>query len=258
MLWDLELIWELTSKPTGSSTPLSNGIFTGDSPWREFACLINPTLWLLGGLAVGLKRRPPKLLPLVLTFLVALFSIVLGYTAQYYDLSGLQHCTGHDPMGVLDSFYFATTTFTTVGYGDITPTTQTCRFLATTEAWSSVLYLGAFLSVAVSVIVASVNGDIKSAPNTSKGRPSSRGQFEPLTKSDRSLSRAYGAMLIVPVVLGVFLKSQPPSQVKPLVGVNFVLCGAVSLAALLMRRAALATSALTTALLWTVVYVLVT
>lgn len=85
--------------------------------------------WLtnqLLGLLAGYGERPSRVL--------ALASAVLAVFAAAYAALGVTE-------GLLESIYFSTVTFTTLGYGDITPATDGTRLLAATEA-----LCGAFLT----------------------------------------------------------------------------------------------------------------
>lgn len=71
----------------------------------------------------SLKQRP-RVLALII-FIMALhiteiwiFGIGIYLTAQYPNLG---HVAGADPLMLLDAIYVSAVTFTTVGYGDLTP-----------------------------------------------------------------------------------------------------------------------------------------
>lgn len=51
-----------------------------------------------------------------------------------------------EPLGFIESYYFSVITITTLGYGDITPYTDTAMALAAAEALSGILIIGLFLN----------------------------------------------------------------------------------------------------------------
>jgi inward rectifier potassium channel len=76
--------------------------------------------------------------------LVASFAAVNGAFAVLYMMLGFEHLAGAAGMGILqqfsEAFFFSTQTFTTVGYGKITPAGLPANVLATFEALSGWLY----------------------------------------------------------------------------------------------------------------------
>lgn len=53
--------------------------------------------------------------------------ILIGFSEIYWSYSAHANSCMNVPLTKLDSFYFTLTTLTTVGYGDISPVTETCR-----------------------------------------------------------------------------------------------------------------------------------
>lgn len=76
---------------------------------------------------------------------LSVFTIYLGVVfvcaAAYYLIPGLFEC----PMSAGDSLYFSVVTITTLGYGDISPTSGLGKALAALQSLSGVLILGLFL-----------------------------------------------------------------------------------------------------------------
>ncbi|KAL0843769.1 hypothetical protein Bca101_017015 [Brassica carinata] len=61
--------------------------------------------------------------------------------------------SGHKTNGVLDAVYFCVVTMTTVGYGDLVPSTSTSRLLACAFVFSGMVLVGHLLSKAADYLV---------------------------------------------------------------------------------------------------------
>ncbi|WP_404790666.1 ion transporter [Altericista sp. CCNU0014] len=79
--------------------------------------LENQTLW-------GKVRSEDA--PIFIRILFTLFAIVFVYSGSIYQA---EHLTNQEFDTFLDAFYFSVVTMTTVGFGDVTPITQTGRLL---------------------------------------------------------------------------------------------------------------------------------
>lgn len=82
-----------------------------------------------------------------LTFLTVIFSsfvIINIIFAGIYLIIGMDHLSGINPKNdfqkVFDAFFFSTQTFTTVGYGRISPTGYLTSFIASFQAFSGLLF----------------------------------------------------------------------------------------------------------------------
>ncbi|HHU0689921.1 TPA: potassium channel family protein [Citrobacter murliniae] len=96
--------------------------------FRWLISLIESILW-------GYGEKPSRIL------LVALF--IISIYAKAYSLVEWMDDTGQPyKQGVWDSIYFSVVTFTTLGYGDITPKTQILKLLAGSEALLGALTIG--------------------------------------------------------------------------------------------------------------------
>ena len=95
--------------------------------------------------------------------LVLLLTILMtGFAAIYY---GMNHADDQFP-GIetrVDAIYFTVTTLATVGYGDITPASQTARVAVTVQ----MLFDLAFLGIAVRVLSATA----RRRAGTRRGEP---------------------------------------------------------------------------------------
>ncbi len=88
-----------------------------------------------------LDTRPrPRILVLMLALIVVHQAEVWNFAWAYYlaDLNGTMGSLLGADHGILTYAYFSTTTYTTLGYGDITPTGP-LRFLASVEALTGFL-----------------------------------------------------------------------------------------------------------------------
>nr|CUV53967.1 conserved membrane protein of unknown function [Ralstonia solanacearum] len=91
--------------------------------------------WLVSLIEWGLWGYGEKPWRILVTALVLIFS----YTALYHVVEWVDDSGNRVPIDWWNSAYFSVVTFTTLGYGDITPKTHLLKFLAGSEA-----LLGAF------------------------------------------------------------------------------------------------------------------
>jgi voltage-gated potassium channel Kch len=67
-------------------------------------------------------------------------------------MSRASPATFSHPLTRTDSLYFTVTTFSTVGYGDITPTSQTARLVVTAQMILDLLFLGVGIRVFIGAV----------------------------------------------------------------------------------------------------------
>lgn len=79
--------------------------------------------------------------------------LLVIFAAGYYLIGIDDPASFSESMSRLDAMYFTLTTFTTVGFGDITPVSPQARAVTTTQMVVNLLVLG----VGVRVIVGAVN-----------------------------------------------------------------------------------------------------
>lgn len=111
-------------------------------------------IWLLTKIVKLEKGSVARLCWSVYLSLVFMFLQILSY-AKVYQATGLEHkgtLTGGDYV------YFATITWTTVGYGDISPTAN-ARVFAAIEAVSGYLFMGIVISIVGSYLLTILNED---------------------------------------------------------------------------------------------------
>lgn len=68
--------------------------------------------------------------------LIPAFGVIYYLNPSFWD----------EPLTVIQSVYFSVVTITTLGYGDITPQTETARILAALEAFLGIVTIGLFLN----------------------------------------------------------------------------------------------------------------
>jgi Ion channel len=64
------------------------------------------------------------------------------FSVTYYVMSQMDPHTFSEPLTRLDSLYFVTTTFATVGFGDITADTQLARAVTTIQMAGDIVLVG--------------------------------------------------------------------------------------------------------------------
>ncbi|MCB5275270.1 hypothetical protein BJG92_02818 [Arthrobacter sp. SO5] len=122
--------------------------FNADNPAGAWIRLGAVILVFLIALALQLRmilaakvpqvRAAEALVETILMF-VCLFALL------YSSMSATDRSTFSEPLGKIDSLYFTTSTFATVGFGDITPTNQLARAIVSVQMIAD---LGALVLVA--------------------------------------------------------------------------------------------------------------
>ncbi len=79
---------------------------------------------------------------------------IIVFCAQYFSLRGVNSPSGYTDITWTDYIYFSTVTFTTLGYGDFSPTPE-ARLIAAAEAFLGNMHLG--ILVAAAFLAVSVN-----------------------------------------------------------------------------------------------------
>jgi voltage-gated potassium channel len=86
----------------------------------------------------------------VLALLVPLF--VLFFAATYYAMQGQAPSSFSTPLSRTDALYFTVTVLTTVGFGDITPRSETARVLVMFQMLGGLVVVGVLVRLVVGVV----------------------------------------------------------------------------------------------------------
>ncbi|MGW3322671.1 potassium channel family protein [Streptomyces virginiae] len=81
---------------------------------------------------------------------VPLFLVL--FSATYYLLAAQNPTSFSEPLTRTDALYFTITTFATVGYGDIVPTTESGRVLVTFQMVADLILIGVIAKALVGAI----------------------------------------------------------------------------------------------------------
>lgn len=120
---------------------------------------VTGVLLLVGGLAIFvaaavwqvrailISRYPTLRAIQAMTVLVPFFLLI--FAATYVVMSASSQATFTEPLTRTDSLYFTVTVFATVGFGDITPVTETARVVVMAQMIAGLLVLGLLLRAVV-------------------------------------------------------------------------------------------------------------
>ncbi len=67
---------------------------------------------------------------------------LLVFASTHYSIDAIQPGSYTQPMTRLDALYYTVTTFATVGYGDISPVSETARLVATAQMLLGLVFIG--------------------------------------------------------------------------------------------------------------------
>jgi voltage-gated potassium channel len=127
---------------------------------------------LLGQIRVVLLNRPDTLAGLTIIVLMSLS--ILVFASAYYALAKQPGAfEGLDTR--LDSLYFTVVTLATVGYGDITPHSQTARAIALLQ----IVYSFVFLTAAATALTSRLRTRLLHRPAEGKAHAAHRGAGHP-------------------------------------------------------------------------------
>jgi hypothetical protein len=88
-----------------------------------------------------LRSPYPRLQAMQAAF-VAVPLFVLMFAAAYFTLAASSGSNFSEPLSRIDALYFTVTVFATVGFGDITATSDPARILVIVQMISGLLFLG--------------------------------------------------------------------------------------------------------------------
>jgi voltage-gated potassium channel len=118
--------------------------------------------WLATGLSAfvavavvqirGILRAPYPALRAITGFGVALPLFVLVFASTYLTMSASDPSAFSERLSHTDALYFAVTILSTVGFGDITPATESARVAAMVQMVSGLLVLGLLARVVIGAV----------------------------------------------------------------------------------------------------------
>lgn len=118
--------------------------------------------WLAAGLGAfvtvaivqvrGILRAPYPALRAITGFGVALPLFVLVFAGTYLTMAAADPSAFSEGLSHTDALYFTVTIFSTVGFGDITPASQSARIVATVQMIAGLLVLGLLARVVVGAV----------------------------------------------------------------------------------------------------------
>jgi hypothetical protein len=120
------------------------------------------TLELLVGLVVitgllawqirGIVRSPLPGVQAVATLAISVPLFVVLFAAVYFVMSEADANEFSQPLTRFDALYFSITTFTTVGFGDITAVTESARAVVTTEMVLTMVLVGVIIRLILGAV----------------------------------------------------------------------------------------------------------
>jgi hypothetical protein len=135
--------------------PLS--FLNGDSGWAVvvlLVALLSVIIWsFLAGLARLLTAEYPLLQGAALVVLLV-EAYLLTFALAYLALAGVDSGGFTNLVTRLDAVYFATTVFSTVGFGDIAPVGQLSRAVVMMQQLLNLIVIGVLVQITARVIVA--------------------------------------------------------------------------------------------------------
>ncbi|WP_079129213.1 potassium channel family protein [Streptomyces qaidamensis] len=135
--------------------PLDGRSTTGTS--ALLACGLLLVIVIFSWEVRAITRSPYPRLKAVEALAATLVLFLLLFAGTYYLLEHSTPGSFSEPLTKTDSLYFTLTTFTTVGYGDVAPRTQTGRVLAMVQMAGGLLLVG----VAARILAGAVQAGLR-------------------------------------------------------------------------------------------------
>lgn len=98
-----------------------------------------------------LHRTPYPVLRAANLLATSLTVFILGFSLTYIALAEVDPSSFSEPVGKVSAVYFTVTTLTTVGFGDITATTDLTRAVVTLQMLSGVTLIGVLVRYVVNL-----------------------------------------------------------------------------------------------------------
>ncbi|MBG0761870.1 hypothetical protein BOO22_20955 [Vibrio cidicii] len=133
---------ELSALPSLINKALASKVKKFIRPKSLFPLLKYRFKWLVSmvnSIVWGYGERPLRII-LFAVFVVSLYAGVYNLV-DWVDKDGNSY-----DLSLFDSFYYSVVTFSTLGYGDITPTTDILKILAGSEALIGALTIGLLIA----------------------------------------------------------------------------------------------------------------
>ncbi|KAK1641855.1 hypothetical protein QYE76_059660 [Lolium multiflorum] len=126
-----------------------------------------------------------------------LLAYLLAGTAAFY--LAMDHMSGHrSGSRVLDALYFCVVTMTTVGYGDIVPSSDVSKLLASAFAFAGVAVVGTFLSKSADYLVEKQESLLFRAVHANAAYPA-RARLRATEAANRTRYKLYASAVLLAV-----------------------------------------------------------
>jgi voltage-gated potassium channel len=110
-----------------------------------------------------LRSRRPRLRA-IRTLIVGVPMLIVMFAATYATVDAQQPGAFSEPLSRTDGLYFTVTVFATVGFGDISPVTETARVLVTVQMLVGLLTVGVIAKVVFGAVQVSETRQAQATP----------------------------------------------------------------------------------------------
>ena len=127
--------------------------------------------------------------------LLLLAYLLAGTTAFYLVMD---HMTGdRSASRALDALYFCVITMTTVGYGDLVPSSDAAKLLASAFAFAGVAVVGTFLSKSADYLVEKQESLLFRAVHANAGHPARAARLRAMEAANRTRYKLYASAVLL-------------------------------------------------------------
>ncbi len=139
--------------------PFDHGVNKGvnKGTWAILAVALLVFIGIVGIQIRRIARSTHPGLRAVEAFAVSLPLFLLIFAGTYFVLGREQACAFTQAMTRTDALYFAITVFTTVGFGDIAPVSQTARIIAMIQMLGDLVVIGLVARIFLGAITAGMH-----------------------------------------------------------------------------------------------------
>ncbi len=78
--------------------------------------------------------------------------LILSFAATYYVMAQADQASFTESLSRVDAVYFSVTVLATVGFGDITPTSESARLIVTGQMIVDLIFVGLIAKVLVGAV----------------------------------------------------------------------------------------------------------